>query len=104
MMRFAKSLPELRMIPQRRPARSGMGYVRRAVADNAAVPRLAAFYGIIIWMYRPDHPPPHIHAQYGDDVAQIELATLRISQWVASTACAAARQGVGTPPYRGARR
>jgi hypothetical protein len=43
------------------------------------MPRLAMFYGIIIWMYRPDHPPPHFHAQYGDDVAQIELATLRIS-------------------------
>ena len=55
-----------------------MGYVRRAVADNAAVPRLATFYGIVISMYRPDHPPPHFHAQYGDDVAQIELATLRI--------------------------
>jgi hypothetical protein len=25
-----------------------------------------------------DHPPPHFHAQYGDDVAQIEFATLRI--------------------------
>lgn len=42
------------------------------------VPRLATFYGIVIWMYRPDHPPPHFHAQYGDEVAQIELATLRI--------------------------
>jgi hypothetical protein len=55
-----------------------MDHVRRAVADNAAVPRLATFYGIVIWMYRPDHPPPHFHAQYGGDVAQIELATLRI--------------------------
>jgi len=27
-------------------------------------------------MYRPDHQPPHFHAQYGDDVAQIELGTL----------------------------
>jgi len=34
--------------------------------------------GIIIWMYRPDHPPPHFHAQYGEDVAQIELGTLRV--------------------------
>jgi len=42
------------------------------------MPLLAMFYGIVIWMYRPDHPPPHFHAQYGDDVAQIELATLRI--------------------------
>jgi hypothetical protein len=35
---------------------------RREVADNPRVPRLASFYGIVIWMYRPDHPPPHFHA------------------------------------------
>ncbi|MDQ6778495.1 MAG: DUF4160 domain-containing protein [Actinomycetota bacterium] len=28
-----------------------------------------AFYGIVIFMYRPDHPPPHFHAQYGEYVA-----------------------------------
>lgn len=61
------------------------GDVRRAVADNAAVPRLATFYGIVIWMYRPDHPPPHFHAQYGDHVAQIELATLRVLNGSLST-------------------
>lgn len=60
------------------PGASHLGVpCRRAVADNGAMPRLATFYGIIIWMYRPDHPPPHFHAQYGDEVAQIELATLR---------------------------
>jgi hypothetical protein len=42
------------------------------------VPRLSTFYGIVIWMYRPDHPPPHFHAQYGEDVARIELGTLRV--------------------------
>lgn len=42
------------------------------------MPRLSAFYGIVIWMYRPDHPPPHFHAQYGEYVAQIELGTLRV--------------------------
>jgi hypothetical protein len=42
------------------------------------MPRLSMFYGIIIWMYRPDHPPAHFHAQYGEDVAQIELGTLRV--------------------------
>ena len=26
-------------------------------------------------MYRPDHPPPHFHAQYGEHVAQIEIGT-----------------------------
>lgn len=29
-------------------------------------------------MYRPDHPPPHFHAQYGEHVAQIELGTLHV--------------------------
>jgi hypothetical protein len=42
------------------------------------MPRLATFYGIVIWMYRPDHPPPHFHAQYGEHVAQIELHELRV--------------------------
>lgn len=52
--------------------------VRRAVAENLRVPRLATFYGIVIWMYRPDHPPPHFHAQYGEHVAKIELGTLSV--------------------------
>ena len=42
------------------------------------MPRLAAFYGIVVWMYRPDHPPPHFHAEYGEFVAQIELGTWRV--------------------------
>ena len=29
-------------------------------------------------MYRPDHPPPHFHARYGEHVAQIELRTNQI--------------------------
>jgi len=48
------------------------------MADNRGMPRLATFYGIVIWMYRPDHPPPHSHAQYGEYVAQIELGALQI--------------------------
>ncbi len=42
------------------------------------MPRLATFYGIVIYMYRPDHPPPHFHAQYGEHVAQIEIGTGRV--------------------------
>lgn len=42
------------------------------------MPRLSAFYGITIYMYRPDHPPPHFHARYGDDIAQIELGSLAV--------------------------
>jgi hypothetical protein len=42
------------------------------------MPRLSAFYGIVIYMYRPDHPPPHFHAQYGEYIAQIELESLEV--------------------------
>jgi hypothetical protein len=42
------------------------------------MPRVSAFYGITIWFYRPDHPPPHFHAQYGEHEARIELETLRV--------------------------
>lgn len=30
------------------------------------MPRLSAFYGIVIYMYWRDHAPPHFHAEYGD--------------------------------------
>ena len=43
-----------------------------------AMPRLSAFYGIVIFMYRPDHPPPHFHAQYGEHVAQIDVTSLEV--------------------------
>ncbi|MFT3853474.1 MAG: DUF4160 domain-containing protein [Ilumatobacteraceae bacterium] len=39
------------------------------------MPRISAFYGIIIAMYFVDHPPPHFHAKYGEFEAQIAIAT-----------------------------
>jgi hypothetical protein len=42
------------------------------------VPRLSTSYGIVIYMYRPDHPPPHFHAQYDEHIAQIDLSSLQI--------------------------
>jgi hypothetical protein len=39
------------------------------------VPQVSSFYGIGIWMYRPDHAPPHFHAQYGEHWAKIDIAT-----------------------------
>ncbi len=38
-------------------------------------------------MYRPDHPPPHLHAQYGDHVAQIELGRCASSTVHSLRAC-----------------
>jgi Domain of unknown function (DUF4160) len=43
------------------------------------VPRISAFYGIVITMYFRDHPPPHFHARYGDHVAEIAIDALELS-------------------------
>ncbi len=37
------------------------------------MPEISRFYGIIIAMYFNDHPPPHFHAVYGSDEAQIRI-------------------------------
>lgn len=39
------------------------------------MPRLSAFYGIVIAMYFDDHPPPHFHARYGEYEAQVAIAS-----------------------------
>ena len=39
------------------------------------MPRISAFYGIVIAMFFDDHPPPHFHARYGEHEAQIAIAT-----------------------------
>ncbi len=39
------------------------------------MPRLATFYGIVIYMYVRDHGVAHFHARHGDDEAVIEIAT-----------------------------
>ena len=41
------------------------------------MPVLSKFYGIIIRMYfqQAEHNPPHIHALYGEDMAEIMIQT-----------------------------
>jgi hypothetical protein len=39
------------------------------------MPRISAFYGIVITMYFSDHDPPHFHTIYGEWEAQISIAT-----------------------------
>jgi hypothetical protein len=39
------------------------------------MPRISRFYGILIYMYYRDHPPPHFHALYGDHEALIDILT-----------------------------
>ncbi|HEV3320727.1 MAG TPA: DUF4160 domain-containing protein [Solirubrobacteraceae bacterium] len=37
------------------------------------MPRISAFYGIVVTMYSSDHAPPHFHARYGEYEAQIVI-------------------------------
>ncbi len=39
------------------------------------MPRLSFFYGIAIYLYYEDHPPPHIHARYAGHEAKVSIAT-----------------------------
>jgi hypothetical protein len=39
------------------------------------MPRISAFYGIVVTMYSSDHAPPHFHARYGEYEAQITIDT-----------------------------
>lgn len=48
----------------------------RTLGDDDLVPRISAFYGIVITMYFRDHDPPHFHAVYGEYQAQIVISTL----------------------------
>jgi Domain of unknown function (DUF4160) len=45
------------------------------------MPRISAFYGIVIWMYYDEmhhRGRPHFHATYGDDEATIDVESLGI--------------------------
>ncbi|MFL5954514.1 MAG: DUF4160 domain-containing protein [Gaiellaceae bacterium] len=48
----------------------------RDIRKDELLPRISAFYGIVIAMYYRDHEPPHFHAVYGEFQAQIVIATL----------------------------
>jgi Domain of unknown function (DUF4160) len=48
----------------------------RRFGDDRFVPRISAFYGIVIAMYYRDHDPPHFHAFYGEHEARISIGTL----------------------------
>lgn len=42
------------------------------------MPRIAAFYGIVIYMYFRDHGVPHFHAVYAGQEAVISIRSLRV--------------------------
>ena len=43
------------------------------------MPRISAFYGISIYMYYRDHPPPHLHARYGGAEAEIAIESSHVT-------------------------
>ncbi len=42
------------------------------------MPTIAVFYGIVFRLYFADHPPPHVHAIYGDAEAKVSIDPPRI--------------------------
>ncbi len=42
------------------------------------MPEISRFFGIIIRMYFDDHPPPHFHAIYGNEEAQISIEPISV--------------------------
>jgi hypothetical protein len=42
------------------------------------MPEISRFLGIIIKMFFDDHNPPHFHAEYGEDVALIDIRNLSV--------------------------
>lgn len=44
------------------------------------MPRVSAFYGVEIYFYFEDHPPPHFHAFYSGHEAQVVIDTLQITR------------------------
>ena len=37
------------------------------------MPRISEFYGIVVYMYWRDHAPPHFHAIYAGEEAQVRI-------------------------------
>ncbi len=86
------------------------GSILKPTAAPASIlgvmPRISAFYGMVITMYWRDHPPAHFHASYAGHVAKIEIESLELLDgWLPPRGCSAAAQGVGgAAPRRAPRR
>jgi len=42
------------------------------------MPEISRFLGIVIKMFFDDHNPPHFHAEYGGDLALIDIRSLAV--------------------------
>lgn len=60
---------------------SGQGFPLWAESDRAytlGMPRISAFFSIVIEMFWREHGPPHFHATYAEHEAVIDLESLDI--------------------------
>jgi hypothetical protein len=77
------------------------------------VPRLSEFYGIVVYMYWSDHQPPHFHAIYAGEEAQVRIddgtllagslprtAARLVRDWIDLQAKNSWRTGNGLRPWR----
>jgi hypothetical protein len=42
------------------------------------MPKVSEFFGILIYLYFRDHPPPHFHARYGGSEALVSIEELTV--------------------------
>ncbi len=42
------------------------------------MPKISEFFGIVIYVYYDDHPPPHFHARYAEFEAVIQIEDLSV--------------------------
>jgi len=42
------------------------------------MPKISRFFGNVIKMFFDDHNPPHFHAEYGGNLALIDIHTLAV--------------------------
>lgn len=42
------------------------------------MPEISRFFGIVIKMFFDDYNPPHFHAEYGSDLALIDIRNLSV--------------------------
>ena len=58
--------------------RNELGGVNLDLLHTVIMPCISAFYGIVIYMYWRDHPPPHFHTIYAEHEAEISINSLEI--------------------------
>ena len=44
------------------------------------MPELCRFLGVVIYINFGDHPPPHVHVQYGGSEALIDIEAIALSE------------------------